>query len=660
MSSIFNPILWKKSEIADIKNETLEQLDDRYINVGENVLDQNINNLNLVNLNISSSGRIYFNGDNTTQTTAYDPNFITNQINLFKSSTNTFTGENNFTNLNIIDALLNSNKTQISQNGNLIKIKNLINDGQIHFSTKTSSSVANIIIDAFGNIIGVNDVNSSKVKTNQIILNNSIYLTQSGVNLVFQNYNNFCEFHFKGSSGWTLAFNPSTGQLGGMNNIVSHISETKYIKFRDPTSFQLTGSQIYQSGRDIIIDNGNLPGNFKLKHKTAEGIEKVLLINEFMNMTGINDINMNGQLKITNNITHKFENNNYVIDNKNNGSGIQINNYESSGTLRQLTIDQFSNVNGINDLRCNKLYISNSLINFNNYNTTVTNTQLINYSNNPQHHQSVIANSGGIIFMPSINSSYNPMAQQNDNIIYPISVLSEPILSLTSLSGTKNGIRIKENETEAYNLKILDGGLKFQDNTVQTTAMTDTYLTNLIQSVVNQMTIIPQIPIGAIIPYGANYADATTLSYPPPAGYLWCIGEMVSIDLYQNLFNVIGHNFLQGKSVLSGFFYLPELQGSYLKGCGESTLFSQQKRMDYVGNYQEGNVGGHAHTYKDRGSGSYSIASQNPSPGTSTTIANDTDGMYWTDGKAYNSVTHIESDEENRPNSIGVNYIIKY
>ena len=86
---VFNPIDWATTQVQGLSEQAIEELDERYINVGENVLDQNINNLNLINLNIGSGGKIYFNNDNTTQTTAYNPSYVLNQILLLKQTDNT-------------------------------------------------------------------------------------------------------------------------------------------------------------------------------------------------------------------------------------------------------------------------------------------------------------------------------------------------------------------------------------------------------------------------------------------------------------------------------------------------------------------------------------------------------------------------------------------
>jgi microcystin-dependent protein len=644
--SIFNPITWATSEIGDLTQNTINELDERYINTGENVYQQDINNLNLVHLYMSSSGSIYFNGDNTTQTTAYDPGFITNQINQIMN-------DNNFTKLNICDLSNNTLKSTIIQNLNDLKIENNVINGVIEFIT-TSGTKRTVRIDMFGNFTGINDMNSSKVKTNQIILNNSIYFTQSGVNLVFQNNNNYGEFQWKGSSGWTLAFNPPSGQFGGMNNIVSHVLETKYIKFRDPSTFQLTGSQIYQSGRDIIIDNAFIPGSFKLKHKTSENIENVLIINEFMNMSGINDIQMKGTLTLNNNsVVHKFENGVYVIDNKNNGSSIQIKNYDNTGVLRQIVMDQFMNMSGINDLYVQRIFFNNTL-----FYPSVISQKTRNLYSNAVNETSIEYNNGEFLFIPCSTglSPYNVIIKNNDNVLVSQNKTQNVsnVLTLCAVSGYTAGIRITEQESQLYAPKVMTN-LKFSDNTIQTTAMTESYLTNLIQNVVNQMNIMTVIPVGTILAYGGAFQYDSNGIIIPPAGYEYCYGQLVFISSYQNLYNAIQHQYASGQNIPAGSFYLPDLRGCTLKGTQWNPNFNTQTSILNVGNYQQNNVGFHSHKYTDRGTDT-----RNADTTGFTSFIKPSSGDYWTDGISYDSNTHVQLDADTRVNSIGVNYIIKY
>jgi microcystin-dependent protein len=505
------------------------------------------------------------------------------------------------------------------------------------------------MIDQFSNISGVNDMNASKIKTAQMILNNSIFFTQSGVNAVSQNNNNYGEFQWKGNSGWTLAFNPPSGQLGGMNNIVSHILETKYIKFRDITTFQLTGSEIYQSGRDIIIKNGNVPGSFLLKHKTTDNIENVLSINEFMNMAGINDINMNGKLRINNNaIEHKYENNIYVIDNKNAGSSIQIRNYDGTGVLKQIQMDQYMNMSGVNDLYVQRIFFNNVLFNPTSYNDIVTKTRNL-YSYN-QDQTSIEYNNGRFIFYPGANnkSSINPIIQNNDQAMVAYNIMSgfNHVLTLCTWTNNQTGVRITNNEVQMHKPKVMDN-LTFNDNTVQTTAMTESYLTPLIQSVVNQMQLSP--PVGTILTFSGEIA---------PTDYLFCQGTPVLISSYPTLYGVIGNKFIYNNTPISGKFYLPDLRGAYLKGINTPMLFTNKEPISQIGQIQQCNVGNHSHKYNDRGSGERVVIVN--AVGSSGTVANNTDGFFYTDGYAYDSNTQNQLNAETRPNSVGILYIIKY
>jgi hypothetical protein len=73
-----------------------------------------------------------------------------------------------------------------------------------------------------------------------------------------------------------------------------------------------------------------------------------------------------------------------------------------------------------------------------------------------------------------------------------------------------------------------------------------------------------------------------------------------------------------------------------------------------TGEVQHQNVGWHAHTYVDRGEGSKSVSNVS-----GTSVANDTSNSFWTDGLSYDTTTHSQLDQENRPNCVGVNFIIK-
>ena len=101
---VFNPYKNGQLAVQDLSATTLTELDQRYINVGESVFSETIDNLDVQNLNLSTTGKIYFANDMTEQTTAYDPTVTTAQINNFKTTNNNWTGINKFTNVSINDS----------------------------------------------------------------------------------------------------------------------------------------------------------------------------------------------------------------------------------------------------------------------------------------------------------------------------------------------------------------------------------------------------------------------------------------------------------------------------------------------------------------------------------------------------------------------------
>jgi hypothetical protein len=168
---VFNYIEWKKENVGILSDEMVNVLDERYINVGENVIDQNINNLNLVNLNISSGGSIYFNHDNTVQTTAYDQNFIINQVNNLKSTDNKYTGKNEYSNLNVMNSVDNTKTGKLWQESNNTVIENKVITGSVILRTSNGSDQKSLFYDFFGNMSGINDFYANRLRSGEITLN---------------------------------------------------------------------------------------------------------------------------------------------------------------------------------------------------------------------------------------------------------------------------------------------------------------------------------------------------------------------------------------------------------------------------------------------------------------------------------------------------------
>ncbi len=80
---VFNLNNWVSDTVTGLDPITVDQLDERYVNIGENVFSSEIENLQARNINIGSSGRIYFADTTSIQTTAYIPADVDNKINSF-------------------------------------------------------------------------------------------------------------------------------------------------------------------------------------------------------------------------------------------------------------------------------------------------------------------------------------------------------------------------------------------------------------------------------------------------------------------------------------------------------------------------------------------------------------------------------------------------
>jgi len=643
---IFNESMWKKTNAPSITDEIIEKLDDRYINVGENIIDQTINNLNLNHLNLSSGGYIYFNQDNTTQMTAYDPGFITNQINSFTSSNNTWTGENKYTELSIVDDVDNNKKSVISHDNNILIINNNNLSSKCYIRVYNESGLMRSYIFDYGTLSGLNDLQVS----NRVFIGATGVIRLNGGLLTFQSNGGYLFHVVDGGVQRQITFNGNGNLTGVMEADIFTVKgqsiETKFLKFRDPTTFALTNSQIYQSGRDIIIENGNLPGNFKIKNKTEGGVESVFMIDQFMNVSGINDIAIRGRKITINTLEHIFENNLYTIDNKGFFTKIEIRNYDNGGVMRKIEIDPFMNMSGINDLYVQRIFFNNTLFNPASINDLITKTRNL-YSQN-QDQTSIEYNFGRFLFYPGADnkSSTNPIIQNKDQALvgYNISALGNNVLTLCSWTSTSTGIRLTKDEAQLYKPKVMDS-LKFSDNTIQTTALNETYVTNLIENALNNMLL--RIPAGTIHAYVGDTA---------PAGYYLCNGALKTISGHPDLWNAIGHKFSNGLTIFPDNFYLPDLRGAFLKGNGLSPLWTHTTSIN-IGARQNGSVGHHAHKYTDRGVTSRNVFTTTGAPQSVLQASSD---QFFTDGKAYNSTTQAESDVENRPNGVGVNYIIKY
>lgn len=514
------------------------------------------------------------------------------------------------------------------------------------------------IIFKENNILNVGSITCSFVKPTIITFpgNQQISLNNNDLIISNQTSSKSIQLRTKNATNTgdnTLIYN-TNGDLSGINNLtVATNLTTPKIQFTG------TDATIYRSGLDVIINNITT-GGLKINGYRSDGTLTQVSIDQFGNIGGVNDIFLNViNLRTSSNTQstyiQKSTNKELIIDNREAGSQIYFRNYDNSNVMRQITIDSIMNMTGINDLYVQRIFLNNVQFNPSSVSTLTTKTTQIEYvAETPiytPHTRFTVATNQGIYIIPKIQAGKNLWGgsiQTGDNCL----VSDGGNMTLTTTSLTKNGMRISQTQTEIYNAKVDENGIKFNDDTIQTTAITQTILNSMINSAI-QNAINQVIPVGTILSYGGagSHVNGTL-----PTGYLWCIGALVEQATYPNLYNVIGHAYLYGREVQAGKFYLPDLKGAYLKGIGYNSRFTYQTSSTTFGEIQQCNVGAHAHTYKDRGSGERNDIT---TAGTSK-AAKATDSNFWTDGATYDVYTHDPLESETRPNSVCINYIIKF
>jgi microcystin-dependent protein len=164
------------------------------------------------------------------------------------------------------------------------------------------------------------------------------------------------------------------------------------------------------------------------------------------------------------------------------------------------------------------------------------------------------------------------------------------------------------------------------------------------------------VPAGTILPFGGATA---------PSGWLLCNGASVAIASYPALNNAIG--VLWGNPG-GGSFNLPNLTGSFIRGIGTSGVHVGPTTVGSVQMDQmQGHVHGIATVLAGSSGGSYALPSQYhleaklnvqiSDIGKQLNGSNQAGATYFPTDDLTNGVPRTGS--ETRPNSKGVNYIIK-
>lgn len=159
-----------------------------------------------------------------------------------------------------------------------------------------------------------------------------------------------------------------------------------------------------------------------------------------------------------------------------------------------------------------------------------------------------------------------------------------------SYSGTE-AETIKVSTTNVSNLILNDASPKFNVNVEISKAVNNiissltSEIEELKKKIQNQET--SSIKTGIIQPYAGMAINTETYEIlPPPDGYEWCFGQIVSKtdEKYANLYSVIRDYWNTSTELTEDQFQLPDLRNVFLRGCPEYNESSENNR--FVGNFQ--------------------------------------------------------------------------
>ena len=295
-----------------------------------------------ITTNTISTGEIIINGENIVE------DILTNKQKLTKIN------YDDITDTTSIDSNLNiGNNIKHTPGINYI-IENTSNVGSLTIRNKDINGIErNMTIDQFINISGINDLRLNKLFV--------------GGNL--KNFNAYDDAVIKTTK---ISYNSSTD----MTTMNSNLSLTGNLYLDDVTISKDELKYLDGVTSNIQTQLDNESGDISvLQQKTT----KISYDSSTDNTTVNSDLTINGEMNL-NNVKHVSETTNYTIENTANAGSITFKTTDFQSVVRSMIIDQFINISGINDLKLNKLFVGGTQINFNTYNATVANTQKITYN----------------------------------------------------------------------------------------------------------------------------------------------------------------------------------------------------------------------------------------------------------------------------------------
>jgi microcystin-dependent protein len=200
------------------------------------------------------------------------------------------------------------------------------------------------------------------------------------------------------------------------------------------------------------------------------------------------------------------------------------------------------------------------------------------------------------------------------------------------------------------------------DNSIQSSAFTNEIKTQIETNTAQIETNTAQIDVNtgnSGVPVGTILITAHPPTVAPPSGYHFCDGELKSKSSYSALFNLIGDTYAYDKPLYSSHFYLPDLRQLFVRGSQMNQTYPVSAIPVGMGQYQGQQIQKHGHEYRSANTSEtvdkVNAPSQNQTVGSNNYTDNITTTMY--DG---NNIEIMVADTETRPESISMNYMIKY
>jgi rhizosphere induced protein len=172
-------------------------------------------------------------------------------------------------------------------------------------------------------------------------------------------------------------------------------------------------------------------------------------------------------------------------------------------------------------------------------------------------------------------------------------------------------------------------------------------------------------PVGSIVafagnvaPYKAGVAPDPAMLRPEDTGWMLCDGSSLKIADYPELYRALG-TIWNPKGAETGAFYLPNLQGQFLRGVGTDPASTEDRKAadgitsKGVGSEQTNALRDHEHNYakpvtvSPTGEGEGNFAVNDDNAITANTLIDGEQSVY---------VSKLET----RPTNVFVHYLIKY